>query len=844
VTPERWQKVKHLLDQSLDQEPAARVAFVTRACGGDDDLLREVESFLRSAEEVEKDDFLEQPAVVLPEPESLSEGHAIGPYQVVREIGRGGMGTVYLAERADGQYEQRVAIKVVKRGMDTDEIVRRFRHERQILAQLEHPNIARLLDGGTTEEGLSYLVMEHVEGRPIDAYCRAGELPERDRLDLFRTVCAAVHFAHQRLVVHRDLKPGNILVTDDGTPKLLDFGIAKLLDPSGQPFVTRGGIQPLTPEYASPEQIRGEPVATLSDVYSLGVLLHLLLSGELPALTPGRKTTTGNEGATAPTTPPSGTGGGRTGRRAIKVRGELGNIVAKAMHDEPTRRYSSAGQLAEDVRRYLTGFPVMAKPDSFRYRAGKFVRRYPWQVGTAGMAVLLILSFSATVTLLYRQAERLRVQEEGARQLAESQRQRAEDARRLAESERQRSQANAEFLENLFQSADPKQNQGETLTARDILDRASRDIEDNQGLTPEDRATYRDSIGRVYRSLGLLPESRALHAAALAEREKIYGPDHPLVAESLHNLASTLRLLDDTKAAEPLIQRAVTIQRRHLGPDHPETLKGLNNLATLRQDLGDSAGAESLFRAVLEGKRRLYQGDHKDLPVTLNNLAKLLQEKGELAAAEPLYQEALVMRRRLAKGRPDPHVALSANNLATLLAKRGANVEAEKLHLEALSIRRKLFPKGHADLVRNLNNVGMFYAATNRAARAKAHLSEALHWAEQVEMSPNEKNVLRRNLGSVLLDSGEAVKAEPLLRQARNEFSKGSWRYADTTSLLGACMDSLGRRSEAEALLREGAESFPVQLIPDAAQAKEKAQARWAAASPGKAPAVLPASQP
>ena len=807
MTPEqRWQQVKSVLDQTLDQEPGERVAFVTRACRGDEELLHEVESYLRSAVAVEEG-FLEQPAVVLPERESLPAGHAIGPYRVVREIGRGGMGTVYLAERADQEFDQRVAIKLVKRGMDTDEIVRRFRHERQILAQLEHPDIARLLDGGSTPEGLSYLAMEHVEGRPIDVYCRENDLPERARLELFRRVCGAVHFAHQRLVVHRDLKPGNILVTADGDPKLLDFGIAKLLDPAAHPFMTLGGIQPLTPEYASPEQLKGEAIGTPSDVYSLGVLLHLLLAGELPGAMARRKTGDGADTATTPTAD-SGTGGGRPSRRTVKVKGELGTIVAKAMHEEPGRRYASAEQLAEDLRRYLTGFPVKARPDSFGYRAGKFVRRYPWQVAAAATVLALILASAATATVLYQRAERERV----------------------------RAEAVSGLLVELIEGNDPGRARGEDLKVADLLDPSRARIEKDPNLTPDVRAALFTTLGRVYRELGRYTEAFDLDNKALQIRDRLFGPDDPLVAESLHNVATVLRRQGKAEEAEPLVRQALEIQTRHGLEDHPDYVRGLNNLAGLLEEKKPGE-AEALYHEALERKRNLYLGDHPDVAVGLNNLGRLLHAKGDLKAAEPLYREALEMRRRLAGDEPHPQVARSANNLATLLEDRGATAEAEKLYLESLAIRRTLHPDGHQDVVLNLNNLGNFYVATNRPAQGEASLREAFDMAGRLEMSPRDMTLLRRNLGAALLASGKAAEAEPLLREALAAYRESGripWRISDTASLLGACLDALGRRSEAEPLLREGAEGFPAEgLNADEARAARDARARWAAFQEG-----------
>src|SRR5277367_3952257 len=411
MTPERWQQIRGIFDQALSLKSDERAAFLATACGPDVELRQEVESLLASDDQAGTK-FLNTPAVNLARPDPIAPpsrvGLRIGAYNIVEEIGHGGMGEVYRAGRADGQYEKEVAIKLVRGGYDTASVLERFRHERQILASLDHPNIARLLDGGTTDEGIPYLVMELIVGTPIDRYCDAHQLNVSDRLRLFLQVCSAVQYAHQRLVIHRDIKPGNILVTKEGVPKLLDFGIAKILDPAAVAATTVAG--PMTPEYASPEQIRGEPITTASDVYSLGVVLYQLLTGcspyprstkaahefaraicewepEPPSAMVSKADASGEQTGTPA---PEGQQSLREGSKAKlrrRLRGDLDTIVLQAMRKEPPRRYASVEQFAEDIRRHLDGLPVTARPDSWSYRAGKFAIRH--KLGVAATALIL-----------------------------------------------------------------------------------------------------------------------------------------------------------------------------------------------------------------------------------------------------------------------------------------------------------------------------------------------------------------------------------------------------------------------------------------------------------------------
>ena len=401
MTPERWNRVKEIFAGALERDPSQRTTYVDEACASDAELRGEVISLLQAHDTAEG--FIEQEAaqrvgLASAAPRKDWIGRRLGPYRIVGEAGRGGMSQVFKAVRDDQQYEKQVAIKLLKPGLDTDSLLRRFKAERQILAQLSHPNIAHLLDGGATEDGAPYLVMEYIEGQPIDAYCDDRELGVNERIDLFRSLCSAVHYVHQHLMVHGDLKCGNVLVTGQGVVKLLDFGIAKLLGPAPQ----AAGAEPrattflaLTPEYASPEQVRGEPISTASDVYSLGVLLYRLLSGDLPHKATGSTTwALAQQICEQDPAPPSVTAAEATtgyGRFATTLRGDLDNIVLKALKKTPEERYPSAEQLSEDLRRYLRGFPVAARPDTTSYRVRKFAQRHKSAAVAAGLFVAALI---------------------------------------------------------------------------------------------------------------------------------------------------------------------------------------------------------------------------------------------------------------------------------------------------------------------------------------------------------------------------------------------------------------------------------------------------------------------
>jgi serine/threonine protein kinase/Tfp pilus assembly protein PilF len=807
VTPERWQQVKSVLDGALDQRPAERPVFLDGVCRDDSELRCEVESLLAS--EAELGDFIEEPLFDLHASgeESSAAGQRIAAYKVIREIGRGGMGSVYLAEKAEGDFEGQFALKVIRRGMDSEEVLGRFRAERRILTQLDHPNIARIFDGGTTEDGRPFFVMERIEGRPIDEFCDAEELSIPERLELFLQVCSAVHFAHQHLVVHRDLKPVNILVTHDRVSKLLDFGIAKILDPERtEPMLTVPDRRPVTPQYASPEQLKGKPTTTASDIYALGVLLYLLLTGRSPYGTPSPE---GEELSRAvceddPLPPSEAAGlvlagrGPQGGRRLLRRRlaGDLDNIVLMAMHKDPKERYASVEQLAADLHRHLDGLPVLAQGNTPIYRLRKFVGRHKVGVTMAAAVVLLVLGFSTSVTFLWQKAVQ----------------------------ERDRAETVSKFLQDLFTIPDPGESRGKSVTAREVLDRGTEKISEELQDQPELRAQLMDTMGQVYRNLGLFETARKLSEESLAVRRQVLGSDDLQVAESLQNLAILRREMGDDAGAEPLLREALAIQRERGTTDTLEHAKAINDLGALLENKGDYGGAERLYRESLELKRRLLGNEHEDVARSLNNLGHLLHLRGDYPAAEQYYQEALMMRRRLL-GQVHPEVATTLNNLASLREDEGDVQGAERLYRDVLEMRRKLYGSRHPRVARSLNNLAFALQAQGKPAAAEPLYQEAVAIAdESLGKDHFERAIYLRNLSTALLADGKTTQAEASAREALSVFRKSkpsSWRVADAESVLGSCLARLGQFEQAEPLLLG---SYPV-LEKDSGDGKKYAKA-------------------
>ncbi|MEZ4455372.1 MAG: serine/threonine-protein kinase [Gemmatimonadales bacterium] len=572
---ERFRQVDAIFDAALDRPESERAAFLDQACGDDAELRRQVEEMLASvdrAEAVLGEDAAEFASPVLSgdptdDDPPLVAGARLGPWQVVREIGRGGMGAVYLAERADGEFELRGAVKVVKRGRDTAEILRRFRDERRILASLEHPNVARVLDGGSTADGRPYLVMEYVAGEPITAWCATRGLSDRARVEVFLPVCDAVHEAHRRLVVHRDIKPSNVLVTEQGTPKLLDFGIAKLLDPDAA--ATAPESSPLTPDYAAPEQLTGLPVTTATDVFGLGLLLHEVLTGTRPARvrTPERS---GSIPSAVPTGPP--------------VRGDLGRIIRRALADEPERRYGSALQLREDLERWLKGLPVLARPDSIGYRISRFVRRNAVPVAAAGVAAALLVGLVVSI-------------------ISGDRRTRAALAR--AEQERDTAEEVTMLVEGIFAAGDPTgvgRERLDTMRVSALLDRSVARVQSGMGRRPAVQARLLRTLGDAYRGLGLLDRAEPLLRDALAAHRGL--ADSLALAEALNSAAMVHLDRSHPLPAESLLVEAATIYRAY-GNRRPDRLHpALANLATTEAMLGRSDGRPALRRRAGPLRRR------------------------------------------------------------------------------------------------------------------------------------------------------------------------------------------------------------------------------------------------
>ncbi len=682
MTAESWRQIRQILEQALDLAPDCRSDFLEKACAGNTAIRREVEALI-AADERAGTAFMAGNAVdasaILtgPEEQASRTGTRIGPYLMVEEIGRGGMGTVYRAVRADHQYRKQVAIKVVRGGLGDEFRMRRFRAERQILANLDHANIARLLDGGATEDGRPYVVMEYVEGRPIDEYCDQRRLSLPERLKLFRTVCSAVAYAHQRLVVHRDIKPANILVTESGEAKLLDFGIAKMIDPEESGVEqTLTGMRLMTPEYASPEQVRGEQITTASDVYSLGVVLYRLLTGRRPYGSTGR--VSGDILQAVIDTEPEKPSASITRADTLtaesisdtrdeipeklqrRLKGDLDNIVLKALRKEPERRFASVDQFSEDIRRHLEGLPVIARPDTLFYRSSKFIRRHTAGVA-AGIIALLTLMVGMVITVhetYVARAERAKAE------------QRFNDVRKLANS-------------LLFEVHDAIQTlPGATPARKLIVDRAlqyldalAKEAKGDLSLQRELGAAY-EKVGDVqggFRSsnLGDIPGSLASYRKSLAIRAAVVAADpanvaaqrelitsHGKLSDALTGAGDPIGSLDQLHQLLPLAERLAAAEPKNLGDRRTLALAYLDygwkrsDASNWRSGLEDCRKAASILEALAAAE----PGDRRTarvLALAYERIGDLLStDGGEHAESLAMHRKALTIEDSLLKQDP------------------------------------------------------------------------------------------------------------------------------------------------------------------------------------------------
>jgi serine/threonine protein kinase len=705
----------------------------------------------------------------------------VGSYRIIREIGRGGMGIVYEAEQQDPR--RRVALKVLP-GLYADEFhVKLFRREVRALAHLKHPAIATIYEAAQTEAGHHFFTMELVHGVPLNTYASGIKLPLRDRLHLFLKVCHAVHYAHQRGVIHRDLKPPNILVDADGNPKILDFGLARIADAdtARTTAVTEAGKIMGTLAYMSPEQVRGTPDETdvRSDVYALGVVLYELLT-DRPPHDLSRVRRLEAEQIICEQMPR------RPGIINRNLPTDLDTIALKALEKEPSRRYPSALTLAEDVERYLANQPVRARPPSVVYRLRKFARRHK---ALAISTAVVLCSLALGVAGITWQAIR-----------ATREQQRALSAEQAAEKV-------ISVLQDVLTSVDPEEAKGVDVTVREMLDDASERVATDFAAQPQTEVTLRETLGNTYRSLGLYAAAEPHLRAAVRIREQFSDQDPGAHAAALTDLAHLLRDTGRYDEAESLYRRSLAIRRDLQGPEHPEVAQGLVDLADLYYVKRDYDAAEQLCTEALAMRRNLGPEHEKAVAQSLLDLAELYHTIGDYDAARSFYDQALATHRR-AQGEP-LGAADIMNSLANLLRANGDLTAAEQMHREVLKVRREYLGDRHRDVGTSLMNLAALLRQEGNYAEAEQRYGEAVDIYR--EALGSEHKLLGGpliGLGLVLTETGDAESAEPLLREALGVCQKtqpqGHWLIADAGSVLGQCLTALRRYEEAEPLVVEG----------------------------------------
>jgi non-specific serine/threonine protein kinase/serine/threonine-protein kinase len=797
----QWERVKELFDAALERDPADRDLFLNSACGSDSFLREEIESLLSA---YARSDGLSQPAVAIAGPEEAEPHEFIGPYKLIRKIGEGGMGQVWLAEQAEPLRRQ-VALKLIRSGAFDDSLLRRFQSERQSLALMDHPAIAKVFDAGATPEGQPYFVMEYVPGEPITRYCDAMKLTIPERLELFIRVCEGVQHAHQKAIIHRDLKPANILVLEvDGkpTPRLIDFGLAKAaapLVPGDSAFTGVWGIAG-TPGYISPEQAAARDIDTRTDVYSLGIVLYELLTGVLPfdtenwskqpldevlrqlreqdpprpsARVAAQKNLSVSAAELRATEPK---------HLAGLLHGDLDSIAMKAIEKDRDRRYGTPSELAADIARYLEHEPVLARRAGAAYRLRKYIRRHRVAVGVAASLVILLTAFAVLEAVQLR-----RITEERDRTARE----------------RDRANRIADFMTGMFKVSDPSQSRGNSVTAREVLDKASAQIETGLANDPQMQAQLMSVMGIVYDNLGLYPRAVDL----LTRSSAIGPPDSPPALQARAALGKALYHAGQYARGADVLRATYADDLRVFGPRSRDTTKVMDDLGyALYLQGAHLAEAESLIRQAIQIQQSLLGPDDHDTLRTRSDLGTVLMYEGKLQEAEQVQRQALADRARVL-GPEDVDTIASMNNLATTLIFEKKYPEAESLLRRVFDLRTHLFGSGNEITMATLNNLAVVLRHEGRLAESAALQQKSLDFYRRVQGPANPRTlIVQNNLAATWAQMGQYGKAEQLLKQARNaqiRVSPDDSGTAITTYNLAGVYAREGRRNEALAFARQ-----------------------------------------